>query len=264
MLTEAKNQLKISFLSVKYAIMREMLNKTAFFTNVIIMILNNATFILQWAILYSLKDNVGGYTFKQVLLLWGVAAGTFGFSRFFFKKAFELYDIINTGKLDAFLVQPKNVLLSTITTDVSPSALGDMIYGYIMLFVYGFTISRFLLFTTFIICGGFIVTSVSIILSSLSFWLNKTDIIADTINGLMVNFGTYPEGIFKGLAKGLLYTLVPVGFAIYMPVEILTKFNIYNFLILISITTILVIFSFIIFNKGLKKYSSSNLMSARI
>ena len=264
MLTEAKNQIKISFLSVKYSIMREMLNKTSFFTNVIIMILNNASFILQWMILYSLKDNVGGYTFKQVLLLWGVAAGTFGFSRFFFKKAFELYDIINTGKLDAFLVQPKNVLLSTITTDVSPSALGDIIYGYIMLFVYGFTIPRFLLFTIFIICGGFITTSLSVILSSLSFWFNKTDIIADTINNLMISFGTYPDGIFKGIAKGLLYTLVPVGFAVYMPVDILTKFNIYNLLIIILVTIVLIIFSFIIFNKGLKRYSSSNLMSARI
>ena len=136
MLMAVKNQFKISFLSIKYAIMREMLNKATFFTNVIIMILNNATFIIQWIILYSLKDNVGGYTFKQVLLLWGIAAGTFGFSRFFFKKAFELSDVINTGKLDSFLVQPKNVLLSVITTDVSPSALGDIIYGYIIDLIY--------------------------------------------------------------------------------------------------------------------------------
>ena len=39
MLTEAKNQFKISMLSVKYAIMREMLNKTTFLTNIIFMLL---------------------------------------------------------------------------------------------------------------------------------------------------------------------------------------------------------------------------------
>mgnify|MGYP003311955125 CR=1 FL=1 len=264
MLMEAKNQIKISFLSVKYAIMREMLNKTTFFTNVIIMLLNNASFIIQWIILYSLKDNVGGYTFKQVLLIWGMAAGSYGLSRFFFKKAFELSDIINTGKLDTFLVQPKNVLLSTITTDVTPSALGDIIYGYIMLFIYGFTIPRFLLFTLFITCGALITVSVSVILSSLSFWFNKTDIIVDTINSLMINFGTYPDGIFEGMAKGLLYTLIPVGFVVHMPVRTITEFNIYNLLLILLVTTILLIFAFFIFNKGLKKYSSSNLMSARI
>ena len=264
MLTEAKNQIRISFLSVKYAIMKEMLNKTAFFMNVIMMILNNATFIIQWGILYSLKDNVGGYTFKQVLLIWGMAAGSYGLSRFFFKKAFELSDIINTGKLDSFLVQPKNVLLSVITTDVTPSALGDIVYGYIMLFIFGFTIPRFFLYTLFIICGGFITVAISVIFSSLSFWFSKTDIITDTINSLMINFGTYPDGIFEGLAKGLLYTLIPVGFVVFVPVRTITQFNIYSFLIIILVTIFLVTLAFIIFNKGLKKYSSSNLMSARI
>ena len=65
MLMEVKNQFKISFLSVKYALMREMLNKTTFITNVLFMILNNASFIIQWIVLFSLKDNVGGYTFDQ-------------------------------------------------------------------------------------------------------------------------------------------------------------------------------------------------------
>jgi len=264
MLTEVKNQVKISLLSVKYALIREMLNKTTFITNILFMILNNASFIIQWVILYSLKDNVGGYTFRQVLLLWGMAAATYGFSHFFFKKAFNLSDTINTGKLDSYLVQPKNVLLSCVTTDVEPSALGDLIYGYIMLFIYGFTISRLLLFTLFTICGGFILTSIAVILASLSFWFDKSDIIADTGNSLMTNFATYPDGIFKGVVKMLLFTLLPVGIVNYIPVKVITEFNFYLFMLVIFVTILLVILSFIIFNKGLKKYSSSNLMIARL
>ena len=84
MLMEVKNQLKVTLLSVKYALMREMLNKTTFLTNITFMILNNASFIIQWIVLYSIKDNVGGYTLKLVLLLWGLAAGTVGVSRVLF------------------------------------------------------------------------------------------------------------------------------------------------------------------------------------
>lgn len=264
MLTAVKNQFKVAMLSVKYALAREMLNKTTFLTNIIFMILNNASFIIQWLILYSLKENVGGYSFEQVLLLWGIAASTYGVAHFFFKKAFELSDIVNTGKLDAFLVQPKNVLISSITTDVGTSALGDLLYGYIMLFVYGFSIKNFVLFTIFTVCGGLILVSISIILSSLSFWFNKTDTIADTYNHLMVNFATYPDDIFKGVVKILLFTLVPVGIVNYIPVKVLTEFNIYLFLLVILVTILLIFFAFIIFNKGLKRYSSSNLMSARV
>lgn len=264
MLTAVKNQIKISLLSVKYAIIREMLNKTTFITNILFMILNNACFMVQWLILFQIKEDFGGYTLKDVLLLWGLSAGTYGISHFFFKKAYHLSDIINAGKLDSFLVQPKNVLLSAITTDVEPSALGDLLYAYIALFIYGFTIKGFILYTIFIILGGIILTAIAVILASLSFWFNKSDIIADTGNSLMIHFSTYPEGIFKGITKVLLYTIIPVGITAYIPVKIMENFNILHFSIIIIITIISIITSFLIFNKGLKKYSSSNLMIAKI
>ena len=84
MLTVVKNQLRVNMLSIKYALMREMLNKVSFFTNIIFMILNNASFIIQWVIIYSIKDSIGGYELKDVMLLWGMAASTYGVSRFFF------------------------------------------------------------------------------------------------------------------------------------------------------------------------------------
>ena len=264
MLMAVKNQIKVSFLSIKYALLREMLNKTTFITNIIFMILNNASFIIQWIILYSLKENVGGYTFNQVLLLWGLAAGTYGVSRYFFQKAFSLSDTINNGKLDAYLVQPKNVLLSVITSEVQVSAIGDILYAYIMLLIYGFTIPRFILFTIFCLGGGIMLTSISIILSSLSFWFQKTDIVADTGNSLMTNFATYPDGIFKGLVKILLFTLIPVGIINYIPVHILSEFSLGLSLIFILVTILLTGLAILVFYKGLKRYSSSNLMTARI
>ena len=263
MLMVVKNQIRITILSIKYALMREMLNKTTFITNIVFMILNNASFLIQWIVLFSLKKNIGGYNIKQVILLWGIASLTYGLSHFFFKKAFDLSETINNGKLDVFLVQPKNVLIQAITTDVEPSAIGDMIYGYIMLFIYGISLKNFLLFTLFGICGSLIITSVTIIFSSLSFWFQKSDLIVDTVNRLMVNIATYPDGIFKGLTKILLYTIIPVGIVNYIPVKVLTEFNIYLTLISILVTILLVLLSFLIFNKGLKRYSSSNLMIAR-
>lgn len=264
MLTVAKNQLRISILSIKYALMKEMLNKTTFITNIVFMILNNGSFIIQWLILFSLKENIGGYSLKQVILLWGTASGTYGIGHFFFKKAFSLSEEINNGKLDSFLVQPKNVLITAITTDIEASAIGDILYAYIMLFIYGFTIPRFLLYTLFIICGGIIITSISIILNSLSFWFQKSDIIAETGNNLMTSFATYPDSIFKGTVKILLYTLIPVGIANYIPVKVMTEFNIYLTLLVIAVTILLILLAFKIFYSGLKRYSSSNLMVAKI
>ena len=228
------------------------------------MILNNACFIIQWVIIYSLKNNVGGYSFKQILLLWGIAAGTFGVAHFFFKEAFDLSDTINTGKLDAYLIQPKNVLISSITSSVEVSCIGDMIYGWIMLFLYGFSIKNALLFLFFSITGGLIIASLAVIFGSLSFWFGRVEIVANTINNLMTTFATYPEGIFKGFVKVLFYTLLPIGFVNYIPINLLKEFSLLQFGIVVFITILFIALAFFLFYKGLKRYSSSNLMNARV
>lgn len=264
MLMEVKNQIKVTFLSIKYALLREMLNKFTFLSNVIFMILNNASWIIQWIVLYNINDNIGGYTFKMLLLLWGLASLTYGVSHFFFKGAYNLSDLIVNGSLDNYLVQPKNVLISVITSSITVSAIGDIIYGYIMLFIYGFNIKKFILFTIFGISGGLILTSLTIIFNSLSFFINRSDIIAERVNSLMTNFATYPDGIFKGIVKFILYTVIPVGLSSYIPVSLICKFDIKLFMLVIVFTVIMIVLSFVIFYKGLKKYSSSNLMNVRV
>lgn len=264
MLTEVKNQFKVSFLSIKYSVMRELLNKATFISNIVFMMLNNASMIIQWLVLYSLREDMGGYSFKEILLLWGMASATFGFSRFFFERAFHISRLINEGKIDSFIIQPKNILISICTSGISVSAIGDLLYGYIMLIFYGLSIKTFILFTYFVITGGIIITCISIILNSLSFWFSNTTTVSVLGNRLMCNFATYPDGIFKGIAKALLFTLIPVGISNYIPVHVIVNFDLNLFLINTCVCIFLIYFTFIIFYKGLKRYSSSNLMSSKI
>ena len=264
MLQAVKNQLKVTMKTIKYALIREMINKASFIMNVTFMILNNASFIIQWIVIYSLRYDVGGYTFNQVLLLWAIAASTYGFSHFIFKKSYYLSDIITNGKLDSFLVQPKNVLISVITADVEVSGLGDILYGYIVLIISGLTVTKFLLFTFFSITGAIIITDVAVLLGSLSFWFGKSDMIADTGNNLMTNFATYPDGIFKGVSRILLLTVIPIGLTAYFPVWIMTEFDLKLTLIVLCTTIFLTACTFAVFYRGLRRYSSSNLMISKI
>ena len=263
-MSEIKKELKIMMLSIKYSIMREMLNKVTFFSNVIFMILNNATFIFEWIVLFSIRNEIGGYGFKEVMLLWGMAAGSYGICHVFFAKSARLADLIINGELDTYLVQPKDVLLSAITSSCDVSALGDLIYAAIMLFVYGFTIPTFLLYVVAIICGGLIFTSVQIIYQTLSFWFVKLDILQDIVNTTLINFATYPGSIFKGGVRLILYTFIPVGLSTYLPTDMVISMDMKLFALLIVITLLITFFAYALFNYGLKRYSSSNLMNARV
>lgn len=262
MLMEVKKELKIARLSIKYNIMRQMLNKFTFISNIVLMMLNNATFIVQWIILFNLKSNIGNYSLREVIMLWGLAASTYGIARIIGYKSFELPELIVNGQLDTFLIQPKNVLISIITSDTSISAIGDVLYGIVMLIIYKPTFLQALLFIIFSVTGAFILMSVAIIFGSLSFWIVRNEL-ANSVNAAMTHFVTYPEGIFKTGVKILFYTIIPVEFANFMPMSVIFNFNVFRLLAVIGFTIFIILLSFFIFYKGLKRYSSGNLMNAR-
>jgi ABC-2 type transport system permease protein len=244
--------------------MREMTNRVSFLMNVCFMILNNATFIIQWLLLFTLKKDISGYELKDVMVLWGLAATTYGLAHIFFQRAFFLPYLIINGKLDSFLVQPKNVLLSIISSGTNTSAIGDLIYGYLVLCIFNFSPVNLLLFTYFSILGALILTAFAVITGSICFWVVRGDMFAENMNNIMINFSTYPDGIFKGVVRLLLYTIVPVGFAIYLPLSIILRFSLWYLLMVTGFTLFLILLAFFVFYRGLRRYTSSSLMSARM
>ena len=264
MLTEVKKHFKLMATCFKYNILRAMDNRASFIGQVLGMILNNGIMIVQWVVLFSLKDNIGGYGFKEVLMLWGFAAATYGVAHTFFQNTFNISSLIVGGKLDAFLVQPKDTLIYMGSSSSSISALGDILYGFIILIVVKANFVTWLLFILLAITGGLIIASFSIIWHSLSFWFGNMDDFANVMNANMVNMATYPDGIFSKEMKWLFLTLIPVSFTVHIPIKIVGELNITLLLITIAFSIGLTIVAYVIFNKGLKRYSSSNLMSARI
>ena len=106
------------------------------------MIFNDLFFIIQWTIIYKLVDNIGGYGFKETMLLWAIAAGGFGFAHLFFNGAWSISDIVYDGKLDVFLTQPKNVLINICCSSTSVDAIGDLIYSFVVKYLILFIIQK--------------------------------------------------------------------------------------------------------------------------
>ena len=264
MLMAVKNQMRVFGLSVKYNIMREMLNKVTFLTNILFMMLNNATFIVQWVILLRLKDNVGGYTMSEIMLLWGLTASSFGLSHILFARAFSLPDLIINGKLDSYLVQPKNILLSVISSGTDTSAIGDFLYGLLIMCIFCFSMKRLFLFLLFSVTGAVILTAFALLMGSLSFWFVRAEMFGNHMVGSMPSFATYPDGIFKGAVRFLLYSVIPVGMTIYLPVHIMIEFDMMKLFCVLGFTLLLMAAAVAVFYRGLRRYSSSSLMAARM
>lgn len=264
MLTVVKNQLRICLLSLKYNMIREMLNKVTFLTNIVFMMLNNASFVIQWIILFHLKEDIGGYTLREVMLLWGLTAACFGLSRILFARAFALPELIVSGRLDSYLVLPKNVLLSVITSDTNTSAIGDLLYGLLVFCIFCFRTDRLFLFLLFTVTGAVILTAFALLMGSLTFWFVRADAFGKHMINSMISFSTYPDGIFKGTARFLLYSIIPAGLAVYEPVHIMIQFDSRRLLITAGYALAVSAAAVFVFYRGLRRYTSTNLMEARM
>lgn len=264
MLTVVKNQMWVCALSVKYNIMREMVNKVTFLTNVGFMVLNNATFLVQWMILLRMRGDVGGYTMREIMLLWGFMAASFGLSHILFARAFSLSDLIIKGKLDSFLVQPKNVLVSVLTSATDSSAIGDFLYGTALVCACKPGVGGFFLFLLLVVTGTVIFTAFAVLLGSLSFWFVRMDMLQNQIVMGIVSFGTYPDGIFKGASRFFLYFIIPVGMAVWHPVHLMVSFDAGMFFTVAGYACVLLALAVAVFYRGLRRYASGNLMVARL
>lgn len=265
MLAELKKNIKILLLNFKYNMMKEMENRGTFISQIIFMVLNNALYIVQWLVFYSLKNTIGGYSFDNILILWALGATSFGISHIFFENVYYIPELISNGKLDSYITQPLNVLWNVSVSKTKPSAFGDLLYGIILAMIsIGADFKKVFLFMLFSCLGAMILTSFSILAASLTFWSKRGEEIAHNLDFSIRIVRVYPEGIFNNLIKIILYTIVPVGFIIYLPIRIILNFNFISMVFVVLFALVLAFISFYVFNAGLKKYSSSNLMSIKL
>ena len=264
MLMEAKKNLRFILLSMKYNVQREMINKTSFLMNVVLMMLNNVSLIIQWIVFFSLKDNFNGYTFKDQMLAISLCTMTYGLVYLFFGGITNVSSLIEYGGLDKYLTKPKSTLISVLTSRTQISALGDFLFGVIVFLIYYHNIIQIVLFLLVSILSFLIMISFLVIVNSITFWFIRFSDTVDTMQSAYVSFGMYPKTVFDTITKGLLYTIIPVGFAIYLPIELFRNFSLINLLILVLFTIFNVLLAKYLFYKGLKRYTSSNIVVANI
>ena len=169
MLTAVKNQIKVLLLSIKYSIIRSMANKKSFLFSVVLMFISNASFLIQWIVILSVSDSPD-LSMKQILLVWGFCASAFGLSNIFLGGVHFLPQYIIEGKLDAYIVQPKNILLAVASSHTSMSALGDFVYGLVVVLLASPSIKTFILFIIFSVLGAICYAAFTTIIYSLIFF----------------------------------------------------------------------------------------------
>lgn len=261
MLTAVKNNLSVMKAYFLLNLSASMEYRTSFLIQMVGMMLNNVSFAFFWWLLFWRFPDIGGYGYGDVMMLWAISSAGFGVCFILFGNSGRLVEMIVTGELDSYLLQPKNVLLSAISSKTVVSAWGDLVYGFILFFIIrGLDIGALLLFIGFTLTAALILGAVLISFNALAFWFGDMRSLGGLVLEFMITFTIYPAGIFDGFAKFVLFSVLPAGFVTMIPVQVMKNFELKWVILTLIVTAVWVFLAFFIFGKGLKKYESGNLI----
>ena len=239
--------------------------RASFFTQAFGMALSNSSFIFFWWIAFQqIGGTIAGYDFEDVLFIWAVASSAYGFAKILFNNASRLTHLIVTGELDTFILQPCNILINLLCARTSLAAYGDLLYGFvIMSVVYTTDPAAWLWFIAGMVIGGLIFTAISLTFHTLSFYWGDASVIEQMAVEFSINFSVYPDKIYAPAIRALMYSVIPMGFAVHIPLRLTDSFS--PLLVLASIggTMLYCLLAGCFFYLGLRRYESGNVIVTR-
>lgn len=134
---------------------------------------------------------------------------------------------IQQGNFDYVLTKPEDAQLIVSTRQIAIWQLVDVLVGAVVLAVAvanlpsGLSAPRTLGFLVVLVCGGLMIYSFWLILTTISFRAVRMDNVIELFQGVYAA-GRYPIGIYPGWLRLGLTFLVPVAFAVTVPAEALT------------------------------------------
>jgi ABC-2 type transport system permease protein len=239
--------------------------RVGFLTSVGFMVVSDAMWIVFWAIFFSRFPVIRGWTIDDVVTLWAVAATGYGIAWGFFGNTRpEGVRVIVSGRMDYYLSLPRNVLLHFVGGSVSVASFGDILFGVgVFAIVVRPDPAQLGLFLMLALCAAVILISFGLLVVSLTFWAGNTESLGMQISNALITFSTYPIDLFSTTVKVALFTLLPAGFAVYVPVTIIREFDPLRLAVVVLFTAGFAALAATVFYAGLRRYESGSLIATQ-
>ncbi|HJZ77031.1 MAG TPA: ABC-2 family transporter protein [Vicinamibacterales bacterium] len=234
----------------------------AFAMQVVFMMLNNVTFFVFWWALMRRVPEIRGWRLGDIQILFGVVAAGFGLTVTVAGGVRHLGRFIDDGELDTMLTQPKPVLLHALGLRLQASGLGDVLSGVAFIAWSGQVSWREApLVLLAIAASAVVILACGIVFQSLAFWLGDVETAARQLWELLITFALYPEPLFGGMLRLVLFTVLPAGFVGYVPARLAQRPSAALVLLVVAAAATYLIVAAAVFERGLKRYASGSRFS---
>jgi ABC-2 type transport system permease protein len=238
--------------------------RSAFWLQAVFMALNNLVYFGVWVVFFRRFHDLGGFGMVDMELTYGIVACGFGLAVALAGGLRELSRMIVEGALDSYLTQPKPALLQALCSRTLASGWGDLASGLLMVALsrqVTFAHLPYLLLAIALSTTVFVATGV--IFHSAAFWLGPIDSLARLLWDFLITFSIYPEPIFGGGVRILLFTLMPAAFSGFLPARLAHQPTLANLALALGGTVCVAGVAIVVFERGLRRYESGNQIGVR-
>lgn len=230
--------------------------------------------LLSWAavnlalihFLYLQVPAIQGWTYPQVLLIYGVAQTSFGLSFLCFAALLWLPSrFIVEGQLDRLLVRPLDPFLQLLMEQFSAE---DLMLAIVGLVIIGFALNQqgvvlhagtWLMVLGVVFTGALVYGGLMTLVASFSFWLKDRVGLLGPLLESSDQVSRYPLTIYPLWLRTLLSSLLPLGFVAFYPAQWFLGRAEYQWATWASPLVGMTILSlgYITFHRGLRRYESA-------
>lgn len=239
--------------------------RASFLLQACFMMLNNLVFLGFWWLFFERFDQVGGWDLDRVLALYSLGACAFGMARIPFGNLSLIAHKIGEGQLDMLLSQPKDPLLKLLASRTSAPSFGDVLFG--ILVFGGATSNGWARVPAMLVVasgGASVLVSLGVIYHSLAFRIGRAAGLASTMDQAVLSFALYPETLFSGGVRFMLFTVLPAAWVTWIPASLLHQFRLELALAFLGVVVGLAWLARRLFEAGLRSYESGNQMVTNV
>lgn len=216
-------------------------------------------------VIYSKIDNLQGWSFDQLLFIYGFSLVPLGLFNLVSNNLWEFSDgYLIEGRFDRVLLRPVNALFQILFESLSLASLGESIVGLAILVGASARLGLhptpldFILFPALALSAAAVYLGVFLLMTSFSFWFeDRLGIGAPIYN--VIRFARYPVNIFHPVVRAMISWVIPFAFAAFYPASHFLGAHEYRWFAAMTPVVAAVVLTGAIaaFNAGTKRYRST-------
>lgn len=242
--------------------------RTGFLLQVCGMMINNVAFVVGWVFFFKVFGAINHWSIPETIGLQGMVALVYGLSFTLASGTVALPDYVHQGVFDQFLLSPRNLYLRILSSKLRVSAIGDCLFGVILLGIYaiqaGLAWTQVLLLLLFIPAAILLFCNISLLTSLLCFFVPDSSILSRNVFEAFFAPSMYPASLYQGWMRKVFLFVIPSLLIGGLPIEAIRDHRVPLLVATWIISLSWMGLTLLLLQRALRRYESGNLTGARV